>query len=51
MNRTSQTDQELANIMGGYRALLKIQTVSMNNPAFQKIKELIALLKKEYNLQ
>lgn len=51
MQRNAQTDQELANIMGGFRSLLKIQMVSMNNPALAKIKETIVLLKKEYQLQ
>ena len=51
MNRTSQTDQELANIMGKYRDLLKIQAVTMNEPALQKIKELIPLIKKECNVR
>jgi hypothetical protein len=51
MGRSTQTDQELANIMGGYRSLLKIQAVSMNAPALIKIKETIALVKKEYHLK
>ena len=51
LNRTRQTDQSLANIMGGYRSLLKIQAVTMNTPALEKIKELISLLKSEYSLQ
>jgi len=51
MGRSSQTDQELANIMGGFRSLLKIQEISMNTPALMKIKESIALVKKEYHLE
>ena len=51
MDHSVQTNQQLANIMGGYRSLLKIQTVSMNEPALKKIKETMELLKKEYNLK
>jgi hypothetical protein len=51
INRTSQTDQELANIMGGFRSLLKIQAITMNGPALEKIKEAIVLLKNEYHLK
>ncbi|HRI21602.1 MAG TPA: hypothetical protein PLA68_11645 [Panacibacter sp.] len=51
VERTRQTDQELANIMGGYRSLLTIQTITMNTPALEKIKETIPVLKKEYNLE
>ncbi len=51
MDRNRQSDQELANIMGGFRSLLKIQAVSTNNPALEKIKEAILLLKNEYKLQ
>ena len=51
MERTPQTNQELANIMGGYRSLLKIQVISMNDPALKKIKETIAILKEEYHLE
>jgi hypothetical protein len=51
MERSRQTDQELANIMGGYRSLLTIQVITMNQPALIKIKETIALIKKEYELQ
>ena len=50
MNRNRETDQELANIMGGFRALLKIQAITTNEPALAKIKETIALLKNEYTL-
>ena len=50
INRSRETDQELANIMGGYRSLLTIQTISMNAPALKKIKETIPVLKKEYDL-
>ena len=50
MDRNIQTDQELANIMGGFRSLLKIQAFTTNDPALQKIKETIALLKNEYHL-
>ena len=51
INRNSQSDQELANIMGGFRSLLKIQAITMNDPALAKIKETIVLLKNEYNLK
>ncbi len=51
IDRTKQTDQELANIMGNYRALLKIQVITMNNPALDKIKETIEILKDEYALE
>ena len=51
MEHTRQTHQELANIMGGYRNLLKIQVITMNDPALQKIKETIFILKKEYELK
>jgi len=51
LNRTKQTDQELANIVGGFRSLLKIQLVTMNEPALQKIKETIGLLREEYHLE
>jgi hypothetical protein len=51
MNRNSQTDQELANIMGGFRSLLKIQATTMNDPALEKIKETTVLLKNEYHLK
>ena len=51
MGRSKQTDQELANIMGGYRSLLKIQLITMNVPALKKINETIALVKKEYDLE
>lgn len=48
--RNRETDQLLANIMGGYRSLLTIQTVTMNAPALNKVKETMALLKKEYDV-
>jgi hypothetical protein len=51
MERTHQTDQELANIMGGYRSLLIIQLISMNEPALQKIKQTMIILKREYRLK
>jgi hypothetical protein len=51
MERSSQTDQALANIMGSYRSLLKIQVITMNDPAIQKIKETMGLLKREYKLE
>jgi hypothetical protein len=51
INRNKDTDQELANIMGGYRSLLKIQAVTMNEPALKKIKETIPILKTEYDLE
>lgn len=51
INRNMQTDQELANIMGGFRSLLKIQAITMNEPALKKAKETIVLLKNEYNLK
>ena len=51
IKRNSQSDQELANIMGGFRSLLKIQAITMNDPALAKIKETIVLLKNEYNLR
>lgn len=50
MERSKKTDQQLANIMGGYRSLLKIQMVSMNNPAREEIKKTMALLKEKYDL-
>jgi hypothetical protein len=37
--------------MGGYRSLLKIQAITMNTPALEKIKELITLIKAEYHLE
>lgn len=51
IHRTGDTDQELANIMGSFRSLLKIQAITMNDPALRKIKEAIALLRSEYNLK
>jgi hypothetical protein len=50
MGRNPHTDQELANIMGGYWSLLKIQLISMNEPALKKIKETMMILKEEYEL-
>jgi hypothetical protein len=50
-NRSMQSDQELANIMGNYRSLLRIQSESMNEPALKKLKEAIVLLKEEYDLE
>lgn len=50
IGRTTETDQNLANVMGGYRYLLKIQSITMNTPALNKIKELISLIKEEYHL-
>jgi hypothetical protein len=50
IERSRQTDQELANIMGGYWSLLKIQLISMNEPALEKIKETMMILKEEYQL-
>lgn len=51
INRNVQTNQELANIMGSFRSLLKIQEITMNEPALKKIKKTMALLKKEYHLK
>jgi len=51
INRSNQTDQELMNIMGNYRSLLKIQAISMNEPALKKLKEAIVFLKDEYELE
>ncbi len=51
MEHSSQTNQELANIMGGFRSMLKIQAITMNEPALEKIKETIMILKKEYKLE
>jgi len=51
INRSNQTNQELANIMGHYSSLLKIQTITMNEPALAKIKEAMLLLRQEYNLK
>jgi hypothetical protein len=51
MERSHQTDQELANIMGGYRSLLIVQLISMNEPALQKIKQTMIILKREYGLK
>jgi hypothetical protein len=50
IERNGKTDQELANIMGGYWSLLKIQLISMNEPALKKIKETMIILKEEYEL-
>ena len=50
IDRSSKTDQELANIMGNFRSLLTIQAITMNEPALNKIKEIMALLKEEYDL-
>ena len=51
MDRSIKTDQELANIMGSYRNILRIQALSMNIPALAKIKETITLIKKGYHLE
>lgn len=51
LHRSRQTDQELANIMGGYRSILKIQAVTMNEPALKKLKATMAVLKTEYHLK
>ena len=51
MERTAHTDQELANLMGSYWSLLKIQLISMNEPALKKIKETMMILKEEYKLR
>jgi hypothetical protein len=51
MERSHQPDQELANIMGGYRSLLIIQLISMNEPALQKIKQTMMILKREYGVE
>jgi hypothetical protein len=51
MEHNMQTNQELANIMGGFRSILKIQAVTMNDPALKKIKETMLVLKKEYDLE
>jgi hypothetical protein len=51
VERTRKTDQELANIMGGYWSLLKIQLISMNEPALEKIKETMMILKEEYQIR
>ena len=45
----NKTNQELANIMGGYRSLLKILSVAMNAPALEKLKETMVILKQEYD--
>jgi hypothetical protein len=50
LNRTKQTDQELANVIGGFRSLLKIQLETMNKPALAGIKETMRLLKEEYRV-
>lgn len=50
IDRNSKTDQELANIMGSYRSLLKIQSVTMNEPVLDKIKETMVLLRREFDL-
>jgi hypothetical protein len=47
----NETNQELANIMGGYRSILKILVVAMNAPALDKLKETMVILKKEYDLE
>ena len=51
MEWSSQSKQELANIMGGYRSLLKILVETMNDPALKKIKETMVILKDEYDLE
>ena len=51
MEYGSGTNQELANIMGGFRSILKIQATTMNEPALEKIKEVMITLKKEYTLE
>jgi hypothetical protein len=51
INREANTNQELANIMGHYNSLLKIQTITMNEPALSKIKQAMLLLRHEYNLK
>jgi hypothetical protein len=51
IGRTAETDQKLANIMGGYRSLLRIQLETMNEPALKKIREIIPVLKREYHLK
>ncbi len=51
MERGNGTNQELANIMGGFRSILKIQATTMNEPALEKIKEAMIALKKEYKLE
>lgn len=48
---SAQTNQELANIMGGYRSLLKILAVAMNAPALEKLKETMLILRQEYDLE
>ena len=48
--RSAATDQELLNIMGGYKSLLNIQLITLNIPAMEGIKETIVLLKNEYEL-
>lgn len=51
MERGNGTNQELANIIGGFRSILKIQATTMNEPALEKIKEAMIALKKEYKLE
>ena len=51
MDRSIKTDQELANIMGSYRNILRIQALSMNIPALANINEAITVIKKEYHIE
>lgn len=51
LNRTSQTDQELLNILEGYGVSHRITQERLTLPATEKLKELIDLLKKDYHLK
>lgn len=51
MNRTSQTDQELLNIMGEYGTLQKIFKIRNIEKLITKNSELIHLIKEEYDLK
>lgn len=51
MNRTSQTDQELLNIMGEYGTLQKIFKIRNIEKLITQTSELIHLIKEEYDLK
>ena len=50
INRTPESDQELINIMGVYQGAC-VGLLMQQIPAFEKCKELMALIKKEYGLK
>ena len=51
LNRTSQTDQELLNIIEGYGSLHRIILERLALPATENLNKLIDLVKKEYHLK